>query len=198
MTKRTPIALLALLGLLTMGCRSFLPQLLPDTKERTDSSFASFAEARAAFDEIVPNATSADELRELGFHPEASPNVAILTYMDVFQRFVPNNGIHLRDQDPGVQECIRVRERCHGWQLDPLQRRDKRIGNLGLDFFSFRRQVETTGWNFSSLLIVVDDQVVYKLWDGNPDDLQHEDRIRPLGPLQDFFFVLDIALRVAL
>jgi hypothetical protein len=189
---------LALLALNVTGCASFLPQLLPDRREWVESRFESFDEARAAFDEIVPNVTSTDDLRALGFHPEESPNVEILTYMDVFERFVPNNGIYLRDQDPGVQECIHMRELCHGWQLDPLYRREERIGNLALDFLSFRRQTEITGWNFSSLLIVVDGRVVYKLWDGNPDDLQHEDRIRPLGPLQDFFFVLDLALRVAL
>jgi hypothetical protein len=186
------------LALPSLGCSSFLPVLLPDESTRIESPWSSFSEAKTAFDAIVPGETTPDDLRALGFHPESSPNVQIITYVDVFERFVPNNGIRLEDQDPGVRLCVSERERCNGWQIEPRTQRDKRQGNLLLDWFMFRRQVETTSWSFRSLLIVVDDRVVYKLWEGNPSDVRYADSIRPLGPLQDFFFVVNMALRAVL
>jgi len=193
-----PLALVAVVTLTSIGCSSFLPGLLPRDQRRVDSPWSSFDEAKAAFDEIVPGHTSAEGLREIGFHPVATPNVEILTYVDVYERFVPNDGIRLRDQAPAVQYCIAVRERCNGWRLEPQRSNDRRFGNFLLDFFTFRRRVETTGWTFSSLIVLVDDEVVYTLWDGKPSELRHTDSIKPLGPLQDFFFALSLALRVAL
>ena len=190
--------LLIVLALSSQGCSSFLPGLLPDERRRTESPWSSFEEAKAAFDLIATGETTSAELRTLGFHPESTPNVAILTYVDVYRRFVPNDGIRLEDQDPGVQDCVRQRERCNGWQMEPRTERDKRQGNLLLDWFTFRRQVESTGWSFRSLIVVIDERVVYKLWEGNPSEMRYADSIRPLGPLQDFFFTINLALRALL
>jgi hypothetical protein len=178
------------------GCSSFLPGLLPDDRREIASSWSSFEEAREAFDRIVANETTVDQLRDLGFHPDVSPNVRILTYVDVYERFVPNSGIRLDDQDPGVRECVSARERCNGWELEVYQRRSKREGNVLLDWFTFRRETDTSGWNFRSLIVVVDDRVAYKLLDGNPSEASHVASVRPLGPLQDIFFAVNLALRV--
>jgi len=190
--------LLIVFALSSQGCSSFLPGLLPDERRRTESPWSSFEEAKAAFDLIAIGESTSADLRTLGFHPESTPNVEILTYVDVYRRFVPNDGIRLEDQDPGVQDCVRQRERCNGWQMEPRTERDKRQGNLLLDWFTFRRQVESTGWSFRSLIVVIDERVVYKLWEGNPSEMRYADSIRPLGPLQDFFFTINLALRALL
>lgn len=192
------VTLLLAFALASQGCSSFLPGLLPDERRRTESPWYSYGEAKAAFDSITTGETTSAELRTLGFHPETTPNVEILTYVDVYERFVPNDGIRLEDQDPGVQACVRERERCNGWQMEPRSEREKRKGNLLLDWFTFRRQVESTGWSFRSLIIVIDERVAYKLWEGNPSEVKYADSIRPLGPLQDFFFTINLALRALL
>jgi hypothetical protein len=190
--------LLIVFALSSQGCSSFLPGLLPDERRRTESPWSSFEEAKAAFDLIAIGETTSADLRTLGFHPETTPNIEILSYVDVYRRFVPNDGIRLEDQDPGVRDCVHQRERCNGWQMEPRTERYKRQGNLLLDWFTFRRQVESTGWRFRSLIVVIDERVVYKLWEGNPSEMRYADSIRPLGPLQDFFFTINLALRALL
>ncbi len=66
-----------------------------------------------------------------------------------------------------------------------LQRlRAKRVGKFWPDFLNFRRKTESTGWRFNALLVLVNDQVTYKLWSGTPRiEVYKEDR-NPLGPLQ--------------
>lgn len=163
------------------GCAA----LLPYERESVESPWGSFDDARAAYEKIRPGQTSAEDLRPLGFHPDAAPNVEILTYMDVYRRFVPNDGVRLADQDPGVQQCLASREGCLAFRVRPTRLEAKRHGNFFLDFLTFRRQTETTGWRFEALLVIVEDRVAYKLWEGNPSVLSREDRIQPLGPLQN-------------
>jgi hypothetical protein len=67
----------------------------------------------------------------------------------------------------------------------PTRLEARRHGNFFLDFLSFRRQTETTGWRFEALVVVVGHRVAYKLWEGNPAVLSRQDRIQPLGPLQE-------------
>jgi hypothetical protein len=172
---------MAAVAWLALGCA----KLLPYERESIESPWESFEGAKAAFDLVRLEETNDEELRGLGFHPFGAPNVEILTFMDVYQRFVPHDGIRLADQDPGVQRCVEVRERCTGYRVRPKRTFSKRHGNFVLDYLSFRRQTETTGWEFGSLLVLVDGRVVYKLWEGNPSLLTREDRVQPLGPLQE-------------
>jgi hypothetical protein len=55
-----------------------------------------------------------------------------------------------------------------------------------LDFVNFHRQSVTTGWKFSALIVVIDNQVVYTQWSGEPQIHTTIDRKNPLGPLQNF------------
>lgn len=175
------IGALALIGL--MGCET--PILLPTERAWSDEKWGSFEEARQAFDRIVPGRTSMDELRDMGFHPDVMPNIEVQTYMDVYKQFVPNNGISLTDQDPGVQQCIQARSHCQGWRVMPLKVRNKTEGNVLLDMLWFRFKNRITEWNFNGLIVVVDDRVTYTLWNGNPKTEKTIDKIRPLGPLQN-------------
>jgi hypothetical protein len=53
-----------------------------------------------------------------------------------------------------------------------------------LDLLNFRRDTVTTGWKLSVLIVVIDNQVVYKQWSGQPQIHTTVHRTNPLGPLQ--------------
>jgi hypothetical protein len=178
----TAAVLVVLLGVL-VACESALPY----RRTVVESPWQTFGEAKASFDQIAPNQTKTADLEELGFDPYRNPNVSILTYMDVFRLFIPNDGIKLEKQDPGVRACIAARERCTGLAVEPLREFDKEYGNFWTNFFGFRTKVELSGWLFGSTIVMVDDTVVYKLWEGNPAVLKRQDAVKPLGFLQDFF-----------
>ena len=115
---RTALMLLmvTVINVTTAGCGAF-SFLLPVEKTWTESPWKNFEEARDAFDRIEPRKTSSDELKESGFDPYVNHNIAVLTYMDVFNKFVPNSSISLADQDPAIQECFQARNRCTGLKV---------------------------------------------------------------------------------
>jgi hypothetical protein len=188
MTTHKILILLVLIAL--QGCSN----MLPSVKTTTDSPWEDFSQAKAAFDQIVPNKTTTLELRQLGIDPFTTPNVKQITYLEVIQHFMPNNSIGVKDLDQYLQECIKARKECYGYELSPDQKEEKRYGNVALDLLNFRRQTEISGWKFVALIILNQDKVVYKLWGGEPNILKHEDRKNPLGPLQNIggLFAIDI------
>lgn len=188
MNTRIYLILLSLFAL--QGCSN----MLPSVKTTTDSPWQDFSQAKAAFDQIVPNKTTTLELKQLGIDPFTTPNVKQITYLEVIQHFMPNNSISVKDLDQYLQACIKARKECYGYELSPDQKEEKRYGNVALDLLNFRRQTEISGWKFVALIILNQDKVVYKLWGGEPKILKHEDRKNPLGPLQNIggLFAIDV------
>jgi hypothetical protein len=166
--------------ILVQGCSS----LLPTVKEETRSNWASFEETKAAYDEVVPYETSADEFRAIGFAPPATPNVKILTYLDVLEQFLPNSSIAVEDLPQGVRACFEAQADCHAYELDIVNLQSERYGDVVADLFNFRRKTHKSGWTFKALFVVVNEVVVYKLWSGNPLIDEKIDKKNPLGPLQ--------------
>ena len=187
---------MSVLGLLivavtTSGCGS----LLPSAKQTTTSPWNSFDEAKSAFDKITPYTTRADEMRSLGFDPFTTPNIKILTYVDIMNRFLPNPSIKKEDLDEGLQSCINAKATCKAYEFFPQRIRSKRYGNVLLDLFNFRRKTKESGWKFQALIVLTDSTVVYKLWGGEPIIDQHRDTKNPLGPLQNAADILTGAVR---
>ena len=147
-------------------------------------TWSNFAEAKAAFDRIEPNATTVADLAALGFDPYTSPNTTILTYLDLIKYFMPNPSIRLEDLDPAVRDCISARNACRGFRVTAGEKRSKRHGNVLADLFNFRRRATQTGWQFTALLLAQDERITYKLWGGQPKLDGETDRRNPLGPLQ--------------
>jgi len=164
--------------------------LLPSVKNTTESPWQSFTEAKREFDKIVPNQTTREDLKSMGFDPFETANVNLITYLDLTQKFMPNPSIKLEDLDPGIQACLRVREACQGYEVSPKVLNARRYGNVLLDLFNFRRKQETRGWHFMALLVLQEDLVVYKLWGGEPNISQFEDKKNPLGPFQNIGDIL--------
>ncbi len=177
----------SLLSLLLTSCSGLL---LPSIETTSKSPWQSFEEAKIAFDKVIPNQTTREDLKKLSFDPFETPNVSLITYLELTQKFIPNQSIRLEDLDPNVQDCLKTKEACQGYQVSPQMLHSKRYGNLLLDLFNFRRQKLSSGWKFDALIVLKDDLVVYKLWGGEPNISETEDKKNPLGPFQDIGNVL--------
>lgn len=164
--------------------------LLPRSHQSVNVSWSNFAEAKAAFDRIEPNATTVAGLAALGFDPYTSPNTTILTYLDLIKYFMPNPSLRLEDLDPAVRDCISARDACRGFRISAGEKHSKRHGNVVADLFNFRRRATQSGWQFTALLLAQGDRITYKLWGGQPNLDGETDRRNPLGPLQGMDEVL--------
>jgi len=169
----------ALIWLLA-GCSSLLPSGATVKK----SPWKLFDEAKASFDKITINQTTNDELVQLGFDPHSTPNIAILSYLDVRRLFdyeLDRNEFY----HEGVNLCVKARESCRGYDVEIEDISKRRVGNFWLDLFVMKREEQTTGWRFRALILLVDETVVYKLWSGNPMLDETKAKKNPLGPLQE-------------
>ena len=179
---------LAVLVLSSTGCRS----LFTSGSNTVQSPWKTFAEAKTAFDQIIPGQSTTNELEHLGFDPFSHANVRILTYLDVISRFLPNNSIQKTDLPEPVRACLEAKDSCQAYELDLTVTRSKRYGNLFLDIFAFNRKTRETGWNFKSLIVLNRGKVAYKLWSGEPNLERYETRKKPLGPLQELDGVVHV------
>lgn len=167
--------------LLTTGCKS----LFPSQSSTVESQWKNYTEVQSAFAKIVPGLTDTNNLKSLGFYPSVSPNVKVLTYVDIIQIFMPNPGIRLEDLPEGVRKCIEGREQSCAYQIDLQTLNSHRYGNLVLDVLGFKRKTHDDGWRFNGLILIRNGVTVYKLSSGEPQ-ISHNETIRhPLGPLQE-------------
>ena len=174
------LAALAGLGI-CVACNS----LLPTSRETVESPWESFDEAKAAYDSIVPMETTTEDLKSIGYDPDRTENVRVLSYLDVVNRFLPQGSMTREDLDPGLRDCLAARDACWAVEVEPNVIDKRREGYLLLDIFGFRRETITTGWRFSAVVVLKQDTVRYKIWDGSPSIEEKEVNKKPLGPLQD-------------
>jgi hypothetical protein len=179
--KKPSILLMATLVLPTIGCKS----LFTSENHRSVTQWESFDAAESAFNKIVPHQTRVEDLKVLGFDPHVTPNIKILNYLDIIERFIPNSSISKEDLHPDVRTCIELKEGCMAYELDLDIMRKKRFGNLALDMTGFAKKTQVYGWNYKALLLIKDGVVVYKLRSGQPNVDKIERKIRPLGPVQE-------------
>jgi len=177
---RSPLLVTLLLGLTLYGCSNALPR----TEDITRSRWNSFDEAMADYEKIAPYVTTVEELKELGYDPYTQPNIRILSYLDIIQRFMPNQSITLDDLDPGLSFCIQSRNLCQAYEARPQKAKTKRVGNVFMDLLTFKRRTIASGWSFNALIVLSDGIVVYKVWSGDPIISGDKLRKNPLGPLQ--------------
>ena len=180
MSTRLPALLASALAcLLASGCSA----LLPHRRTVVHSPWATYRDAQLTFDKIIPGQTTNLELRDLQLDPEANPNIAILNYSDVLQRFVPHASISMNDLDAGVRECISAKTICRGYAINQRSVHKSREGNFFADVFGFERETHTTGWAFNALILMKDGVVIYKLTGGQPQINEREHVKNPLGPV---------------
>ena len=170
----------------TTGCKS----LFSHGESVVVSRWKNFNEVELAFETIIPAHTTVGDLRTIGFDPRVTPNVKILTYVDIVQMFLPNAGIRKADLPEAVRACIDAKEKSRAYLVELHDTKEKRHGNLFLDIFGFARRTHTSGWEFKGLILIQDDLVVYKLSSGEPQLSREDNKIKPLGPLQEIDNVL--------
>ena len=183
--KTPSLLLLATLALPTVGCTSVKKSLFISENTRSVTAWETFDQAEAAFAKIIPHQTRDEDLKALGFDPHTTPNIKILNYLDIIERFIPNSSITKEDLHPDVRSCIELREGCMGYELDLDIIRKKRFGSLALDMTGFAKQTQIYGWDYKALLLIKDGVVVYKLRSGRPSIDKVERKIKPLGPVQE-------------
>jgi hypothetical protein len=177
--------------LLLGGCAD----LLPKAHVEVNSRWRSFEEARATVDRIVPYRTTAADLKAMGVDPFVMPNVKLLTYSDILLRFPLSGTMPLERLDRGLRECLEAGKACEGLSLSVHDTRHDRTGNFWLDALHFYRVVDTTGWTFDALVLLVDGRVVYVIHGGQPLISERETNKQPLGPLQGWGDMLPSVIR---
>ena len=169
----------ALLILLS-GCSS----LLPSGDSVVVSQWQSFDQAMSAYQAIEPFQTEHEQLAELGFSPDSGPNVRIIRHGEIIERLIAVPTRHYQSLPSGLQQCLEQMEACYGHQVKVRVTHDRRYGNVLADLFNFRRKIETRGWEFQALIVLIDRRVVYKTWSGTPEIQEYQEVNSPLGPLQ--------------
>lgn len=169
--------------LVLVGCGSL--GLLPYESDVQNTNFESYAAVQAAYRSVNPGATRASDLSHLGFDAARSPNVEMLSYLGVIERFMPRDSIGFDHLAPEVQSCIDARDRCLAYVFRPARLHQERRGNVFLDVLGFQRVTVNSGWSCEVILLVQDGRVAYKVMSGKPNIEDFHDAVQPLGPLQD-------------
>lgn len=169
--------------LVLVGCGGL--GLLPYQTDIQNTKFRSYKQVAEAYDEITPGATRISDLTGMGFDSMSTPNVEMLSYLGVIERFMPRDSIKFDDLDPAVQGCIEARERCTALVFRPERLHRERTGNWFLDVLGFERTTVNYGWSAEVVLLLLDGRVAYKVMSGRPNIQDYHDQVSPLGPFQD-------------
>ena len=143
--KKTSLFIIFLaVSLMGTGCGS----LLPSVKETTRThQWNTFDKAKTAFEKITPYKTTTEELQNLGIDPYQTPNLKILTYLDIIQQFMFNPSIKQEELDEGIQACIKAKTKCSAYEINLKNITKKRYGNVLLDIFNFKRKTKESLMN---------------------------------------------------
>jgi hypothetical protein len=172
------------------GCST----LLPSKSTSSQAQWKSYQDIETLANHIHAGQTL-DDLKTLGIDVKNTPNMESLTHLDIAKRF---GLIGRRDESlvipAGVKKLMDAAEKGKGYELTVESTQHNRLGSFWADFLQFRKNVHTTGWTFSMLLIVVDDKVEYVLYKGNPNIDKLEKEKNPLGPFQKIsgYIIVDL------
>ncbi|HLA30130.1 MAG TPA: hypothetical protein VJ047_03770 [Pseudomonas sp.] len=183
--KRYVVSLLLMLTGLS-GCSS----LLPSEHAEARSPFGDYLDSEIRYSQAIPGKTTRSELFALGFDPLTVGNGKMLSFIDIRLMFVQAN-VPLDYLPDGLLSCLEAKDRCVGYAFEFNKTDTKRVGNFWADAFNFRKKRELQGWVFRAVFILVDDMLVHKLSNGEPNIRRYEVKRNPLGPLQgagDFIF----------
>jgi hypothetical protein len=166
-----------------VGCGGF--GLLPHETKVSTAQFVSYSQVEAAFATVEPGTTRLSDLQKIGFDATETPNVEVLSYLGVIERFMPRNSMTFDKLAKPVQDCILAQDRCTAYVFHPEHIESRRMGNLFLDVLGFERETVNSGWTAEVVLLMQDGRVAYKLMSGRPRIEDTQSTVQPLGPLQD-------------
>ena len=172
---------LLLIGVLTLltGCGS----MLPSERAEVTSPFRDYQDAEGRYSQAVPGVTTRPELFSLGFDPLANGNGRLLSFLDVRTMFIQPN-IPIDYLPDSLITCLEAKDRCTGYAFEFNQTDTQRVGSFWADIFNFQKHRETRGWTFRAVFVLVDDKLVHKVSNGEPQIRRQSMARNPLGPLQ--------------
>ena len=173
----------------TGGCAT--QSLLPTQGVYTESSFETYTQVEGVVENIVVGETKYSDLVVMGLDLENIPNVKRLTYLDVMTKFKLDspsrytlfNKIEL---PVGVLKMLAAKEDGLAYEINLERLKNQREGSVFLDMLNFRKNIHTTGWQISVLILIVDGTVEYVLYSGEKNIDRLEKKKNPLGPFQGF------------
>lgn len=171
---------IAIFSFFIVGCAGVLPR----GAEVSKSPWSSYDDALKDFNRIKVNESGVGELRRLGFDPQRTPNIKVMTILDIKREFIVSPFEKLDSLPIGVRECIESPEDCYGLQVSVVKNENRRYGNAFLDVFNFERKTEQKGWEFNGIILLKNQVVVYKLAGGKPIIEADKKQTNPLGPFQ--------------
>ena len=169
--------------LVLVGCGGL--GLLPYQTDIQNTKFRSYKQVAVAYDHIQPGATRISDLHDIGFDASTTPNVEMLSYLGIIERFMPRDSIRFDHLAKPVRACIEAQERCSAYVFRPSRLEQERTGSVFLDLMGFERTTIDRGWAAEVVLLMQDGRVAYKVMSGKPNIEGYHDDIQPLGPLQD-------------
>lgn len=169
------------LAVLLAACSS----VLPHESSAVGGKFRTYDQLMASYDKIALGRTRTTDLSPLGFDPHTTPNVAVLSYLDIIKRFVPNDAMSLRHVPKPVRDCIDAQNRCSAYLYHLQHTETHHNGAVIPDLIGTERDTTRSGWSAEIILVLRDDNVVYKVMSGMPNLEERHDKSQPLGPLQD-------------
>lgn len=177
---RVPHRILWLFLALTLGgCGT----LLPSERAEVLSPFNDYLDAEIRYSQAVPGTTTRSELFSLGFDPVTQGNGKMLSFIDLRVMFVQPN-VPIAYLPDGLVKCLEAKDRCIGYAFDFNKTDTQRVGSFWADVLNFRKKREMQGWAFRAVFVMVDDTLVHKVSNGEPNIRRYEVKRNPLGPLQ--------------
>ena len=183
MDKRRLLLIVSVTTLIISGCAALLPRASFVAK----SPWKSYDAVINSYEKIVPDRTTVQEMKKLGFDIYSTPNLKILSYVDIA---VASQAMKKEDTSSGIVACLKAQNQCNGYVFEPQVVKSKRYGNFWLDIFYFKRSTLETGWKFKASFLVINNIVVEKYWSGEPKINQDKEVVNPLGPIQEFGGIL--------
>jgi len=170
-----------MLALVLAGCGG----VLPHESDADSTKFLTYDQVSSSYAGIQLGKTRLGELPGLGFDTRLTPNIEVLSYSEIVDRFLPSETISEQTAPSPVRRCIEAQYRCSAYVFHLTHSHTQHSGNVVPDLLGTERDTVNSGWSAEVVLLVQDDLVVYKVISGRPyaQDLQNE--TQPLGPLQD-------------
>ncbi|MFI8483077.1 hypothetical protein ACIGCM_21180 [Pseudomonas sp. NPDC078700] len=171
--------LLVVTLVLVQGCGT----LLPSERTEVHSAFSDYLDAEQRYKQATPGKTTRSELFALGFDPLVQGNGKMLSFIDVRLMFVQPN-VPIDYLPDGLIACLEAKDRCIAYAFDFTRTNTQRVGSFWADVFNFQKQREMQGWEFRAVFVMIDDVLVHKVSNGEPNIRRFEVKHNPLGPLQ--------------
>lgn len=174
-------ALCVMVALVLAGCSAVLPR-----ESSIDSiKFQTYEDLMTAYAKIVVGKTRLADLTGLGFDPKTTPNIEILSYVEIIDRFMPTQAMTVQRLPKSVRSCIEAQDHCSAYVMHLKHSRVRHNGSVVPDLLEIERDTSRVGWSAEVLLLLRDDQVAYKVISSRPYMEDQREKTQPLGPLQD-------------